>query len=307
MVDLRGTDVRTTRPGDIVDAHIHLFSAELLREQIAAGAPGAERMRQALETGRWGRRGYPLVDLDAAGAAKQWIERLDDAGIAKAIVVGTATGSEFITHFVQEAAGRIGVLSMIDPTAPDAVERLDADMAAGFKGVKLYPVRGYRLSDPKARPFFARAEELGANMIIHYGVSVDPSADMRFADPIDLSPVARDFPGITFVVAHFGAGWLESVLHVAYQCPNVAVDTSGTNNWIDFMPNRMELADVFLQVVTALGPHRVLFGTDSSNMTDYRMWIAWMQRRIVEGLPLSAEDIDRIMRRNAVELFRLDD
>ena len=84
-------------------------------------------------------------------------------------------------------------------------------MAAGFRGVKLYPVnRCYRLSDPACRPFFEKANELGANMIIHYGVTVDPTGDLHYADPLDLSPVARDFPDLQFVIAHFGAGWLDS-------------------------------------------------------------------------------------------------
>ena len=53
---------------------------------------------------------------------------------------------------------------------------------------------------------FEQAAELRAPIIVHYGVTVDPMGDLRYADPIDLSPVARDFPEITFMIAHFGAG-----------------------------------------------------------------------------------------------------
>ena len=100
-------------------------------------------------------------------------------------------------------------------------------------------------------------------MIIHYGVTVDPTGDLRYADPLDLSPVARDFPDLQFVIAHFGAGWLDSVLRLAYQCKNVCVDTSGTNNWMDYYVPKMTLAEVFERALMALGPERVLFGTDS--------------------------------------------
>ncbi len=180
-------------------------------------------------------------------------------------------------------------------------------MAAGFRGVKLLPAnRGFRLSDEACRPFFERAAELGAPMIIHYGVSVDPNADLRMADPLDLSPVAARLPEITFVIAHFGAGYLGNVLKLAYQYPNICVDSSGTNNWMDFMPYPMTLAQVFETCVTALGPERVLFGTDSNTMGPYREWIAFQQRRTLEEIGLSERDRDLILRGNAVRIFGLD-
>jgi predicted TIM-barrel fold metal-dependent hydrolase len=144
-------------------------------------------------------------------------------------------------------------------------------------------------------------------MIVHYGVSVDPNADLRMADPLDLSPVARDFPEVTFVIAHFGAGYLGNVLKLAYQYPNICVDSSGTNNWIDFMPYETDLAQVFERAVMALGPERVLFGTDSNSMGSYREWIAYMQRRTLEEICLSDHDRDLILRANAVRIFGLDD
>jgi predicted TIM-barrel fold metal-dependent hydrolase len=180
-------------------------------------------------------------------------------------------------------------------------------MDAGFCGVKLLPVnRCYHLSDSVCRPFFEKANELGANLIIHYGVTVDPTGDLRYADPLDLSPVARDFPDLTFVIAHFGAGWLDSVLRLAYQCKNVCVDTSGTNNWMDYYVPKLTLSDVFERCLTAMGPERVLFGTDSGTTAPYRTWIRRMQQRTVENLGLSAADQDLIMRGNAVRIFGLD-
>jgi predicted TIM-barrel fold metal-dependent hydrolase len=181
-------------------------------------------------------------------------------------------------------------------------------MAAGFRGVKLYPVnRCYRLSDPACRPFFEKAEELGANIIVHYGVSVDPAGDLRFADPIDLSPVARDFPGLTFVIAHFGAGWLDQMLRLAYARENVCVDSSGTNNWMDFTPYELTLADVFRRTIQAMGASRVLFGTDSGTTAPYRRWIRWMQERTLEEIGITDADRDLVMRANAARIFRLDE
>jgi hypothetical protein len=202
----------------------------------------------------------------------------------------------------------VHALAAVDPREPDAPALLEREMAAGFRGVKLYPVnRCYRLSDPVCRPFFEKASELGANLIIHYGVTVDPTGDLRYADPIDLSPVARDFPNLQFVIAHFGAGWLDSVLRLGYQCKNVCVDTSGTNNWMDYYVPKMTLAEVFERALTALGPERVMFGTDSGTTAPYRTWIRKMQQRTVEEMGLSDADRDLIMRGNASRIFRLDE
>jgi len=138
-------------------------------------------------------------------------------------------------------------------------------------------------------------------------VTVDPGGDLGYADPIDLSPVARDFPELHFVIAHFGAGWLDSVLRLAYQCKNVSVDTSGTNNWMDYYVPKMTLAEVFERCLTAMGPERIMFGTDSNTTVPYRTWIRFMQQRTLEEMGLSETDRDLILRGNAARVFRLDE
>jgi predicted TIM-barrel fold metal-dependent hydrolase len=299
--------VPATRPGDIVDAHMHLFTLAVLEEMIAA-MPQSERFQRAVKDRKWGRRGenFDLPDLSPAEMAGWYGTRLDDAGIAKGIVVATAP-SEYMREFVMASDGRVSVLAAPDPRDPASVELLEREHEAGFKGVKLYPVnRCYRVSDPECSPFFDKAAELGMSFIIHYGVTVDPMGDLRYADPIDLSPVARDHPDISFVVAHFGAGWLDSVLKVAYQCKNVCVDTSGTNNWMDNYIPRLTLPEVFERALLALGPERILFGTDSGTTAPYRKWLMFQQRRVLEELGLSEGDRDLVMRANAVRIFGLD-
>ena len=296
-----------TQPGDVVDAHVHLFSLAIMEEMIAA-FPHMERFQKAVKDRKWGRRGehVSLPELDPVEMADWYDARLDDAGIAKAIVVATAP-SQYLREFVA-VSRRVSVLAAPDPRDPASVELLEREVEAGFKGVKLYPVnRCYKLSDPACKPFFDRAEELGVSFIIHYGVTVDPTGDMRFADPIDLSPVARDHPESKFVIAHFGAGYLDSILKVAYQCKNVCVDTSGTNNWMDNYVPKLTLPEVFERALMGLGPDRILFGTDSGTTAPYRKWIAFQQRRVLEELGLSDSDRDLILRGNAVRIFKIDE
>ena len=303
-------EAAATRPGDTIDAHVHLFTVGLLEEWLESLPPEQmTRFRAALKERRFGRRGdQVLPEMTPEETATWYVERLRAADVAKALVVSVAPDNQWTREFLVAAKGHVHALCNMDPRDPGAPELLEREMAAGFRGVKLLPVnRCFRLSDPACRPFFEKAEELGAAITVHYGVSVDPGADLRFADPIDLSPVARDFPGITFVIAHFGAGWLDSVLRVAYQCANVSVDSSGTNNWLDHHVPAMSLSDVFERCLTAMGPERVMFGTDSNTTAPYRIWIRWMQQRTLQEMGLSATDLDLVMRGNAARVFRLDE
>ena len=297
-----------TRPGDIIDAHCHLFTRGLLQEYVDKNPDAHPRFKTALKEGSFGRWGDPLPDMTAAEVALWYADRIHTAGVAKAQIVSVLPDSQYMRDVIVAAKGHIHALCNVDPRDPDAPELLEREIGAGFKGIKLLPVnRGYRLSDPACRPLLDKAAELGANFIIHYGVSVAPDVDMRFADPIDLAPVARDYPDITFVIAHFGAGYLNQVLKLAYSYPNIAVDTSGTNNWMDFMAYPITLEQAFERCLASMGSKRILFGTDANSIKPYRTWIAFQQRRTLEEMGVSDADRDLILRGNAVRIFGLDD
>jgi predicted TIM-barrel fold metal-dependent hydrolase len=298
-----------TSPGDVIDAHTHLFTVGLLEEILSKQPPEAmQRFRQALKERKFGRRGDTLPEMTPEECAAWYVGRLDAAGVAKALVMSVMPDTQWTRDFLVAAQGHVQACCNADPRDPGSAGLLEREMAAGFRGVKLLPVnRCFRLSDPACRPFFEKASELKAPVVIHYGVTVDPTGDLRFADPIDLSPVARDFPDVPFVIAHFGAGWLDDVLRLAYQCKNVCVDTSGTNNWMDYHVPKMTLPEVFERALTALGPERVLFGTDSGTTAPYREWIKFQQVRTLEELGLSDADRDLVLRGNAVRIFRMEE
>lgn len=299
-----------TSPGDVIDAHVHLFTVGLLEEWLESLPPDQMmRFRAGLKSRKWGRHGdQTLPNTTPEETAEHYVAKLNASDVKKALVVAVAPNNQWTRDFVVAAKGHIHALCNIDPREPCAPALLEREMAAGFRGVKLLPVnRGFSLSDPACRPFFEKASELKAPMIIHYGVSVDPGADLRYADPIDLSPVARDYPDITFVIAHFGAGWLDSVLRLAYQCKNVCVDSSGTNNWLDYYVPKMTLAEVFERCLTAMGPERVMFGTDSNSTAPYRTWIRRMQQRTLEEMGMLPDELDLVLRGNAARIFRLDE
>jgi len=298
--------ISRTRPGDVIDAHAHVVTVGLLREYLDSMDSPPAGFREALERRQYGRKVGVLPDTSPSDTARWFSQRLADSGVARAVIMSLAPDNQWMRDFLVAANGSVVGSTRIDPRSPDAVAQLEREVAAGFRGVKLLPVNmAYRLSDPACTPFFDKVEEFGLPCTIHYGVSVDATSDLRFADPIDLSPVARDHPGIPFVIAHFGAGWFQSVLRLAYQCPNVHVDSSGTNNWLDGAVPRMSLSEVFDMSLSALGPERILFGTDSGTTAPYREWLAFQQRRILEELGISDHDRDLVLRGNAARLYGL--
>jgi predicted TIM-barrel fold metal-dependent hydrolase len=178
MTDVRLEPAPATKPGDVIDAHMHLFSVAVFEEFVAANPEAAERFQKAARDKRFGRRNESLPDLAAAEMAPWYVERIHDAGLAKALVVSVLPDSQYIRDVIAAANGHISALCNVDPRDPGAPALLEREMAAGFKGVKLLASnRCYRLSDPACRPFLEKAAELGAHMIIHYGVTVDPTGD----------------------------------------------------------------------------------------------------------------------------------
>ena len=79
-----------------------------------------------------------------------------------------------------------------------------------------------------------------------------------------LEPVARDFPTVDFIIPHFGIQYVNELLFLCWSCPNVHVDTSGSNQWVRWMPYKLTLDDLFQRFYETIGPERILFGSDSA-------------------------------------------
>ena len=73
----RIAEAKPTKPGDVIDAHVHLFSLPLLKE-MAERPETPKRFKQALKEGKWGRRqAETLPDMTAEEIAPWYVERLD--------------------------------------------------------------------------------------------------------------------------------------------------------------------------------------------------------------------------------------
>ncbi|MBM3465521.1 MAG: amidohydrolase [Armatimonadetes bacterium] len=278
---------------EIWDTHIHLFTRSIVeswRKKRAAQDPKVQEAAQRNHDRHMTKANNLQWEFpeDGDDAAKRWLAELDRAGVARGAFMAPFAESAQLRTMLSHSDRFIG-LSWMNPTVPDAPQILERERAAGLVGVKCYPVsEGYLLSDKRAYPFYEAASRLGMFVLIHYGVTVGYNANLAFANPLDLHPVARDFPDVNFVIAHFGAGYMRECLMLAYQQENVHFDTSGSNNWLRTQPTKMTLKNVFERFLEGAGAERILYGSDSTNFPrGYRVNVLEEQLNILEELDIS--------------------
>ncbi len=293
----------------IVDSHLHLVTASMftrLRGRLSTLRPAVqERLTGA--GSRLAARRQPLEGVTLAEHATRWAAAFDRAGVATGLFIAIGEGNEELAEFVSLNPARFQAWgSLVDPTAPGAAVIVRRFRDWGLRGLKLYPpTQRFSASDRAVYPVYEAAAESGLAVLFHFGITIAPVYDLRYANPLDLSAAANDFPEVTFTIAHCGAGFLREALFLAYHTENIWVDTSGTNNWREFTPGASSLESVFRDLVRTYGPRRVMFGTDSGIPEEYRVAILAEQRDTFARIELTDEDRAAIFGGNARRLFRL--
>jgi len=196
--------------------------------------------------------------------------------------------------------------SLVDPTAADAAATVRRFRDWGLRGLKLYPpTQRFSASDRAVYPVYEAAAEQGLAILFHFGITVAPIYDLTYANPLHLSAAAKEFPEITFGIAHCGAGFLRETLFLAYHTENIWVDTSGTNNWRDYPPGAPSLDEGFRDLLRTYGPRRIMFGTDSTMPGEYREGVLREQCEVFARLEITEEDRAAVFGGNARRLFHL--
>lgn len=293
----------------IVDGHLHLVTAGMfrrLRERDWGLRPQALAALTA-EGGRWAERLRRLEGVTLGQQAAAWAAAFDRAGVEAGFFIAVGEGNEELAEFTRLNPARFQAWgSVSDPAAPQAAATVARFRDWGLRGLKLYPpTQRFSASDRAVYPVYEAAAAQALPVLFHFGITVAPIYDLRFADPLHLSAAAREFPEITFVIAHCGAGFLREALLLAYHTENIWVDTSGTNNWREYLPGAPSLEGAFRDLLRTYGPRRIIFGTDSTVPEEYREGILAEQRGIFERLTATEADRRAIFEGNARRLFQL--
>ncbi|HXX37545.1 MAG TPA: amidohydrolase family protein [bacterium] len=292
-----------------VDSHLHLVTASMLRRMLTRPWSVRPKAMTAF-TGEGSRVTEWIQALEGVSLrdqAARWTAAFDRAGVGIGFFIAVGEGNDELAEFVASDPVRFQAWgSLVDPMAADAAATVSRFRAWGFRGLKLYPpIQRFSASDRALYPVYEAAAELGLAVLFHFGITIAPIYDLVYANPLHLSAASRDFPEVTFAIAHCGAGFLRETLFLAYHTENVWVDTSGTNNWREFTPGNPTLESVFRDVLRAYGARRIMFGTDSGSPEEYRVPVLEEQRETLRRLGLSEEDLALIFGGNARRLFGL--
>ncbi|HKV45997.1 MAG TPA: amidohydrolase family protein [bacterium] len=216
------------------------------------------------------RRAWGFPEPEAPGTdaemANRWAAEVDRHGLVRIAFV-TGGDNDRLAAIVARHPDKFTGFAHHDPFRPDAAAELErAVTTLGLRGYKVIaPLLPGSIADERLWPVWETAERLNVPVLIHFGplryqgIVAHPNMS-----PLVLQDVARAHPGVPFVVPHFGCGYPRELLHLAWVCGNVHVDTSGSNEWMRWMPYALTLPDLFRKFLDTVGPRRIIFGTDSS-------------------------------------------
>jgi predicted TIM-barrel fold metal-dependent hydrolase len=292
----------------VADAHVHFFSRRFFAAMGGQCGKSAEETAAAL--------GWTLPPEDPAALARQWVETLDGQGVARAVLIASVPGDETsVEAAVASCPRRFLGYFMVNPLEDGAADRTGIAMRCGLHAACLFPaMHRYSIQDPRAESVIqAVAATPGRAVFVHCGVltvgirkklGLPCPFDMRYSNPLDLHAVATRYPGVKFIVPHFGAGFLREALMLADLCPNVMLDTSSSNSWMRYQG--LDIKTVLRRTLDVAGAGRLLFGTDSSFFP--RGWnheIYECQTRAMLDLGVSSADARQILERNLSDMFRV--
>jgi predicted TIM-barrel fold metal-dependent hydrolase len=295
------------------DCHCHFFSKRFFealgREKYGAGSGATvESVANALG---WEAPGEPEA------LAARWVEELTRHHVSRAALIASVPGDEdSVAVAVAAHPERFVGFFVVNPVARDGLEQAGRGFSTlGMRCACLFPsMHRYRLDDERVVRLFELAAAHRAAIFAHCGyLSIEARTrmglptvlDLRFGDPLALAATAAAFPNVPVIIPHFGGGFFREALMAAEACPSIHLDTSSSNSWIKFVPD-LTLADVFRRAIAVAGPHRLLFGSDSSFFPrGWRKVIHGAQRAILEELGVEEEARVKIFSGNFERLFGL--
>ena len=203
---------------------------------------------------------------------------------------------EDLLPIVEHNPERFRLMAALNPhyhyPLPDELER---QMTLGAVGLKLHPVHGgFSPNDPALYPVYWLCQQRGLPVIFHCGTSVFPGATNRYADPVLVEYVARDFPDLTIVLAHGGRGWwYDAAAFMTLMRENVWIEVSG-------LPPK-KLPEYYSRYNFESLAQKMIFGTDWPGVPGLKN-----NALALLELGLDPETVELILHENASRLYKLD-
>lgn len=168
-------------------------------------------------------------------------------------------------------------------------------------GIKLYP--GFELFYPdeeRCHPIYEVCKKHDIPVVFHSGESMGEPWREKYNHPNEITKVAKRFPTLKIIVAHFSQPHLAACRELVLSCPNVHVDISGLAHPDVIKICGKETIVHNLEDVATQQPEKVIFGTD------WPICDVGEHLQLVSSLPISETAKALILSRNAERIFSLD-
>lgn len=199
----------------------------------------------------------------------------------------------------------VGSIDVLNYTQDDLAELEGLLKNGDIVGVKLYT--GYQHfypADPKCLPIYELCVKYGRPVIFHSGDTlpgyiVDPK--VKYSHPLQIDEVAADLPSLKIVIAHMGNPWLIDCAELLYKNPNVYADISGlvVGENLETPYGKLMRGRILELMAYTEGNDKLIYATDWP-LCPMKTYL-----KFVDNLGLSSDRLDRLMYKNAKEVFGL--
>lgn len=297
-----------------------IWAIDVMNRIPYAGAFTEEEMKESFRTrefkamvkgtfGGWAKR-YPpgeewkVLGLTYRSSLEEVLAEMEEVKVEKVLMDPLMMWSwwehKFITNFpieriidvMDRAKGKvIGGVSYNPLRIEESLREVEkAVKEYGFKYVWFHPISfGLAPNDRKCYPLYGKCSELGIPCCFQVGHSAEPLPS-ELGHPMYADDVAIDFPELTIVLTHTGWPWVSEWMSMLWRHPNVYGNIGG------YMPASLgkELVD-FMD--GGQGRKKVMWATNGLGLTRCK-------KEFME-LPIKDETKRRVLRENAIEVFKL--
>jgi uncharacterized protein len=248
----------------IIDAHVHLYPAEVDLDPAGWAAKSGERHWAVLCTRRR-RDGRPVQSLPSVA---ELLMAMDAAGVSRAVLLGwywekpetCAWQNRFYAQCVRMHPDRLSAFATVHPAAGRAATLAEIQRAHDEGLIGLGELSPHSQVFPINDPVFTAALQLAGELRMPVNLHVTDPASRPYVGRIetplaDFVALAQAFAATKFVLAHWGG--MMPVTDPAITpaaLPNVFYDTAASPLLYD--------AEVWKRALPLIGRERVLFGSD---------------------------------------------
>ncbi len=238
------------------------------------------------------------IDMDIKrGTAEELLARGRQIGVSKYVVHSVATTekqvraiNDFIANEMSVHSEFVGFMTLHPNLTEEEIEaEIRYSIERGFKGIKLHPdFQKFYVDGVEAEKIYRAVEKLDKTfpILLHIG---DKRYD--FSEPTRLVKMAKKYPKVTFISAHFGGYqcWENSGIYLGLN--NVYFDTCSSLAFIS--------ADKAKEIIDLLGYEKFFFADD------FPMWDVKEEFERFMQIPLTEEERREILSGNLKKLLKI--